>query len=95
MATDDLLHGGSDRQLEKMKILRKRYTLGKYTWRTGRFVGKNFTPVEDGSIRIDQESYTTARVQEISLLKDRQRRRYAPCTASEVEQLRALLGTMA
>lgn len=71
-----------------MEVLRTRYTLGKYTWGAGRFVGKSFTPLEDGSIRTDQEFYTvytTSRAQEIPLSRDRKRRRYAPCTVSEVE----------
>ena len=95
LATDDLLHGGSQRHLERMETLRKRYTLGKYTWGQGRFVGKDFTPLSDGSIRIDQEFYVKARVQEIQIAKDRKRRKYSQCTPLEVELLRTLLGTLA
>ena len=94
LATDDLLHGGTDKHLSKMEELRQKYTLRKYTWITGRFVGKSFTPLEDGSLRIDQEFYTTARVQEIHLSRDRKRQRYSVCSPVEIEQLRALLGVL-
>ena len=57
-------------------------------------MGKSFTPLEDGSLRIDQEFYTTARVQEIHLSRDRKRQRYSVCSPVEIEQLRALLGVL-
>lgn len=94
LATDDLLHGGSQRHLDRMETLRKRYTLGKYTWGHGRFVGKDFTPAPDSSIRIDQEFYVKARVQEIQVNKERKRRKYSQCTPLKIEQLRTL-GTLA
>ena len=95
LATDDLLHGGSELHLQKMEQLRKKYVLGKFTWGAGRFVGKQFTPMAVGSIRVDQEFYTKSRVQEIPLSRDRKRRRFSRCNDVEIEQLRALLAWLA
>ena len=43
LAIDDLFHGGSIRHIDKMEQLRNRYKLGKYTWSSDRFVGKEVT----------------------------------------------------
>jgi hypothetical protein len=92
LATDDLFHGGSARHLAKMEIIRSRYKLGKFTWRSGRFVGKAVTLLEDGSIQLDQKFYTESRVQPIAIPRDRKRRKFSLCNPDEVEQLRALIG---
>ena len=94
VATDDLLHGGTERHRERMDIIRARYKLGKYTWGSGRFVGKNFAMQPDGSMVIEQAFYTETMVKQIPLSKDRKRRRYSPCTSEELEQLRALVGVL-
>ena len=94
LATDDLFHGGTERHIQKMEQLRTKYKLGKYTWKTGRFVGKEVTLHEDGSITLDQQFYTESRVQLIDLPRDRKRRRFSACTPLEVEQLRGLVGVL-
>ena len=94
LATDDLFHGGSERHLAKMEIIRSRYKLGNFTWRSGRFVGKEVTLLEDGSIQLDQQFYTESRVQPITIPRDRKRRKFSVCNPEEVDQLRALIGVL-
>ena len=95
LATDDLLHGGNDRHVEKISSIKDKHKLGKFTWSTGRFVGKDFTQLPDGSIQIDQKFYTNSRVQTIDLSKERKRKRFSYCTPAEIEELRTLAGTLA
>ena len=57
LATDDLFHGGGQRHMDNMEKIRKTYKLGKFTWKNGRFVGKDVTQLEDGSILLDQKFY--------------------------------------
>ena len=59
VATVDLLHGGDDEHLCCMQEIQKRYKLGKYQFgQVGKFTGKQFTTLEDGSILINQAQYT-------------------------------------
>ena len=95
LATDDLLHGGDEHHHAKLELLRQKYKLGKYTFGSGRFVGKDFLQQEDGSIIINQAFYVNSKVQLIPITRERKRRRFSPCTAMEVESLRALVGTLA
>ena len=95
LATDDLFHGGSHRHVQQMEKLRSRYKLGKYTWRSGRFVGKDISLQEDGSMLISQQFYVEAKVQPIPLTRGRKRRKYSVCTPMEIEQLRTLVGVLA
>ena len=95
LATDDLFHGGGLRHLQQMEKLRNRYKLGKYTWKTGRFVGKDIKMEEDGALLISQEFYVESRVQKIPITRERKRRKYSLCTPVEVEQLRTLVGVLA
>ena len=37
-----------------MEKVKQHYKLGKFTWREGRFVGKQVTLLSDGSITLDQ-----------------------------------------
>ena len=50
VATDDLLHGGDEEHKRLMAKLNEKYKLGKFSYGSGRFVGKQFTPQKDGSI---------------------------------------------
>ena len=47
LATDDLLHGGTDKHLSKMEELKQKYTLGKYLghWEIGGRVTTRNPPV--------------------------------------------------
>ena len=92
LATDDLFHGGTQRHMEKMELIRQNYKLGKFTWKQGRFVGKDVTQMEDGSILLDQKFYLESKLELIPISRERKRRRFSPCTALEVEQLRTLVG---
>ena len=90
IATDDLFHGGSGRHLSKMDS----YIFEKFTWNSGRFVGKEVTLLEDGSIQSDQQFYTESRVKPIELSRERRRRKSSLCNPDEIEQLRALIGVL-
>ena len=94
LATDDLFHGGTPRHAMLMEKVKQHYKLGKFTWREGRFVGKQVNLLSDGSITLDQQFYTEARVAPIQISRDRKRKRFSVCTPEEIEQLRALVGTL-
>ena len=95
LATDDMYHGGGARHWKHMEELRRRYKMGKYIIGKGRFCGKDFEKLPDGSIKIDQTFYTQKQVVQITLDKKRSARRYSPCSPAEVEALRGLIGTLA
>ena len=95
VATDDLLHGGDEKHQKNMATLNERYKLGKFQYGEGRFTGKNFHPMPDGSIYIDQEHYVKEKVIPIILSKDRKSKRYSPCTEEEISKLRSLVGALA
>ena len=95
VATDDLLHGGNSRHREKMEEIKRRYKLGKYTFGSGRFVGKQFNRLADGSMMIEQSFYTSERIRPIEISKERKRRRFGRCSATEESDLRTLTGALA
>ena len=95
VATDDLLHGGDEERLKRMNILQQKYKLGKYTFGSGRFTGKNFVACDDGSVLIHQDHYTKEHLINIDLSRERKKRRYADCTPDEISQLRASVGALA
>ena len=75
-----------------MEKVKQHYKLGKFTWRERRFVGEQVTLLSDGSITLDQQFYTEARVAPIQISRDRKRKRFSACSPEEIEQLRALVG---
>ena len=95
IATDDMLHGGTVRHQEKMKILNNRYKLGKFQYGACRFAGKQFTPQEDGSIVVDQVHYVKEKIEMIELPKGLKAQRYSFCTQDEISRLRTLVGALA
>ena len=95
MATDDLLHGGDQEHLDRMEQLKKKYKMGKCQFEQGRFCGKNYKTLEDGSIKIDQENFVQEKIQVIPLTTERRRQRYSKCTSEEISALRGLLGSLA
>ena len=95
VATDDLLHGGGEEHKRLMNKLNEKYKLGKFSYGSGRFVGKQFTPQEDGSILVDQEHYIKEKVQPIDLSRTRKSQRYSMCSEIEINQLRSLAGALA
>ena len=94
LATDDLLHGGGPEHLERMEDLKKRYKMGKYQFSNGRFCGKNYRTLDDGSIIIDQEHFVQEKVNVIKIDSARRKQRYSKCTDQEISDLRALLGSL-
>ena len=94
VATDDLLHGGDAEHLKCMEEIQRRYKLGKYQFDQGKFTGKQFTTLDDGSILINQVQYTKEKLIEIQLDKIRKRQRYSFCNDKEISQLRASVGAL-
>ena len=94
VATDDLLHGGDEEHLACMEQIQKKYKLGKYQFDNGKFTGKMFSTLDDGSILINQAQYTREKLLEIDLDKHRKRQRYSFCTEKELGMLRASVGAL-
>ena len=92
--TDDLLHGGGPEHLERMEDLKKRYKMGNYQFGNGRFCGKNYRAMPDGSILIDQEHFVQEKVTVIKIDSARRKQRYSKCNDQEISDLRALLGSL-
>eukprot|EP00435_Cladocopium_sp_Y103_P030882 s671_g7.t1 len=91
VATDDLLHGGTDVHWQKMQWLNENYKLGKFSSGNGRFVGKEIQCRPDGSFLIHQPLYTH-KIDQIKLDASRKSQKYAFCNETEISQLRGLLG---
>ena len=94
MATDDLLHGGTQVHWDKMKWINEHYKLGKFSTGNGRFVGKEISCRSDGSFLVHQPLYAQ-KVNPIKLTRERQRQKYDFCSEEEVSNLRGLLGGLA
>jgi len=94
LATDDLLHGGGPEHLERMENLKRRYKMGKYQFEHGRFCGKNYRTMPDGSIHIDQEHFVQEKVNVIKIDSARRKQRYSKCNEQEISDLRTLLGSL-
>ena len=94
VATDDLLHGGTEKHWEHMQWLNRRYKLGKFSRGDGRFVGKEITCRPDGSFLVHQQLYAQ-KIQPIGITRERKKQRYAYCDEKEITQLRGLLGGLA
>ena len=61
LATDDMIHGGTDQHWENMEWLRGQYRMGKYTQGSGKFTGKMVEQEKDGSILLHQKPYLESR----------------------------------
>ena len=57
LATDDMIHGGTEKHNNFMNILKNRYEMGKLQHDSGKFTGKDFKMLLDGSIMLSQENY--------------------------------------
>ena len=94
VATDDLVHGGSERHWAAVAQIAKEYKLGKNQTGEGRFTGKRVKLEADGSIAVNQEFYVKEKVHDIPLTRKRKQQRFSRCTAQETEQLRSSLGAL-
>ena len=94
LATDDMLHGGTQRHWENIQKIAEEYKLGKNQKGTGRFTGKDISLQPDGSIIIEQEFYVREKAEKINIPRKRKQQRFSRCTAEEVEQLRSQLGVL-
>lgn len=95
LATDDMIHGGTDRHWDNMEWLRGQYRMGKYTKGNGKFTGKMVEQNDDGSILLHQKTYIEEKIHLIPINRTRKRQRYSRCTAEEVNQMRTLIGGLA
>lgn len=77
-----------------MKVIQKRYKLGKFGTGDGRFAGKEIKCV-DGGIKVCQPMYTQDKVQIIPMSKARKSQKLSYCTEDEIHLMRGLLGTLA
>ena len=94
VATDDLLHGGTEEHWGRMHQIQKKYKLGKFSHGDGRFAGKEVK--YDGQIiKLCQPLYTSEKVKAISITRERKTEKMSYCTPEEVTQLRGLLGSLA
>ena len=94
VATDDLLHGGTEQHWKNMRWINENYKLGKFTQGNGRFVGKEIVCQKDGTFLVHQPLYTQ-KLQTIKLDSLRKKQKYAYCAEEEISQLRGLLGGLA
>ena len=65
MATDDLIHGGSEQHWANIAKIAQEYKLGKNQVGHGRFTGKDIKKEEDGSIVVNQAFYVKEKVFQI------------------------------
>ena len=95
LATDDMIHGGTDNHWKHMEWLRSQYRMGKYTQGSGKFTGKMVEQEKDGSILLHQKPYIEDKINLIPVTRARKRQRYSYCTNEEVNQMRTLIGGLA
>ena len=95
VATDDLLHSGTEVHWSKMESIKSRYKLGKFAKGDGRFAGKEIKHFKDGRIKLMQPLYVSEKVHEIPLSKERKRERMSRCDDREINALRTLIGSLA
>ncbi|CAE7894304.1 GIP, partial [Symbiodinium necroappetens] len=65
LATDDMLHGGTQKHWDNIQKIAEEYKLGKNQKGKGRFTGKDIALQPDGSILIDQEFYVKEKVADL------------------------------
>ena len=95
---DDFLIGGKDGNpvFEKaISALESAYRWGKWDFEDFIFAGCRIRQDPDFTIHIDQNDYTDKWVEEVELSPERSLQRKSPATASEISQLRGLIGTLA
>lgn len=96
VATDDLLHGGTDEHWQRMNSIQSKYRLGKFAKGDGRFAGKEVKhDPASGVIRLCQPLYTSEKVKLLVLTKERRQEKMSYCTEVEITALRGLLGSLA
>ena len=93
VATDDLLHGGTKEHWNRMHRIQAKYKLGKFSHGEGRFAGKE-VKYADGVIKLCQPIYTTEKIKQIPLTKERKGEKMSYCNTDEITQLRGLLGSL-
>ena len=94
VATDDLLHGGTEEHGNRMRRIQGKYKLGKFSQGDGRFAGKE-VKYDGTTIKLCQPLYTSEKLKVIPLSKERKAEKMSYCTPEEVTLLRGLLGSLA
>ena len=95
---DDFLIGGQkgDATFERAKAeLLAAFEWGKWEQRNFEFAGANLTQKADGTIYLDQKSYTEKWVEEIPIDAIRAKQLKSKVTPSNVSAIRGALGTVA
>ena len=69
LATDDMLHGGSQRHWDNIQKIAE-YKLGKNQQDSGRFTGKDIGKEVDGSIMIEQAFYVKEKAEKIPIARN-------------------------
>ena len=95
---DDFLIGGDESNKEYLTAkerLESSFKWGK--WEEGQFTfaGCEISQAEDFTIKVHQNTYTEKYVEEIPIAKDRAACTEAAATATEISQLRGLIGSLA
>ena len=97
---DDLFSFGSDLHYQKMDLLRQRFVFGKFemvdesSCGVG-FNGRRVRQLADRSFSVDMEKFIGERLDPVSLAKGRKADPKALANASEIAQLRAVVGALA
>ena len=92
LATDDMVHGGTEEHWKRMNQLQSRYKMGKYATGGGRFAGKDILKNEDGSFVLHQQFYIEEKITSVPITRERSRKRYSRCTPEEITALRGIIG---
>ena len=94
LATDDMIHGGTEAHWKNMEALRSKYKMGKFATGGGKFAGKQIEVLDDGKFLVHQQSYVEENMQLVPMTRDRKRRRYSKCTDAEITSLRRAIGEL-
>ena len=92
LATDDMIHGGTEEHWKRMNQLQSRYKKGKFAVGGGRFAGKDVAKNDDGSFTLHQKFYIEDKINSVPLTKERSKKRYSKCNPEEITALRGIIG---
>ncbi len=93
VATDDLIDAGGPIHQQQMMKLKTRYKFGKWEYDKGRFCGKDLEQLQDQSITVSQEYYSSLYCKQ-SIHIPRGSQNEEPCNAEQIQMLRSKLGIL-
>ena len=94
LSVDDIVGGGDDQFLAKMKMLRSKFKFGQWHEGSGRYCGKDLIQHPDFVISIGM-SYFVDSCHPIQVDKARRLKTSDLCTDSEISDARAAIGSLA